>query len=77
MSIKPDSWIRFMAQHCNMIEPFVDRQVRSPESAGPKVVSFGLSSYGYDLRVADEFKVFTNVYNAIVDPKNFKDDSFV
>jgi dCTP deaminase len=64
-----------MALEHRMIEPFVDRQVRTDESA--KLVSFGLSSYGYDLRVADEFKVFTNVYNSIVDPKHFRDDSFV
>ncbi len=77
MSIKPDSWIRFMAQHRNMIEPFVDRQVRTPDQNAEKVVSFGLSSYGYDLRVADEFKIFTNVFNSIVDPKNFKENSFI
>ena len=58
-----------------MIEPFVDRQMRQGETDG--LVSFGLSSYGYDLRVADEFKVFTNVYNSIVDPKHFREDSFV
>ncbi len=77
MSIKSDSWIRTMAQTKGMIEPFVDRQVRSGNHNGSKVISYGLSSYGYDLRVADEFKVFTNVYNSIVDPKSFKDDSFV
>jgi dCTP deaminase len=77
MSIKPDSWIRFMAQHHAMIEPFVDRQVRTVDQETEKKVSFGLSSYGYDLRVADEFKIFTNINNSIVDPKNFKEDSFV
>jgi dCTP deaminase len=76
MSIRPDSWIRLMAQQHKMIEPFVDRQIRTAEQQ-EKVVSFGLSSYGYDLRVADEFKVFTNVFNSIVDPKQFKDDSFI
>ncbi len=60
-----------MALEHGMIEPFEDRQVR----AG--VVSYGLSSYGYDTRVADEFKVFTNVYNTVVDPKNFDPKSFV
>jgi dCTP deaminase len=78
MSIKPDSWIRFMAQHSSMIEPFCDRQVRNAEQVtSPQVISFGLSSYGYDIRVADEFKVFTNVFNAIVDPKDFNDNSFI
>lgn len=64
-----------MALEHRMIEPFVDRQMRNAETT--KLVSFGLSSYGYDLRVADEFKVFTNVYNSIVDPKQFREDSFV
>ena len=77
MSIKADSWIRTMAQTSGMIEPFVDRQVRQADPGVPKVVSFGLSSYGYDIRVADEFKVFTNVYKSIIDPKNFTDNSFV
>jgi len=58
-----------------MIEPFVEGQVRCEE--GQKLVSYGLSSYGYDLRVAEEFKVFTNVYNTVVDPKNFSEDAFV
>ena len=64
-----------MAIEHKMIEPFVDGQIREEE--GRRLVSYGLSSYGYDLRVAKKFKVFTNVYNSIVDPKNFKDDSFV
>ena len=64
-----------MALEKGMIEPFVDRQVR--ESEGKKIVSFGLSSYGYDLRVANEFKVFTNVYHSVVDPKKFREDAFV
>lgn len=75
MSLKSDRWIRKMALEHRMIEPFCDGQVR--EEAGRKIVSFGLSSYGYDLRVAQEFKVFTNVYNSIVDPKNFRSDAFV
>ncbi len=64
-----------MAIEQKMIEPFADRQVR--EEKGERLVSFGLSSYGYDLRVAEEFKVFTNVHNTIVDPKNFNDNAFV
>jgi dCTP deaminase len=71
MAIKSDRWIRQMALERKMIEPFEDRQVRQG------VVSFGLSSYGYDIRVADEFKVFTNVYNTVVDPKRFDPQSFV
>ena len=73
--LQSDRWIRKMALEHRMIEPFVDRQMRQGETDG--LVSFGLSSYGYDLRVADEFKVFTNVYNSIVDPKHFREDSFV
>ena len=71
MAIKADRWIRKMALEHGMIEPFVDSQVR----AG--VVSFGLSSYGYDIRVADEFKVFTNINSTVIDPKNFDPRSFV
>ena len=76
MSIQPDTWIKKMALEHAMIEPFEEKQVRSL-SSDEKVISFGLSSYGYDLRVADEFKVFSNVYNTVVDPKNFDDKSFV
>lgn len=71
MGLKPDHWIRRMALEHKMIEPFVDRQVRE------NVISYGLSSYGYDMRVADEFKIFTNVHSAIVDPKQFAPNSFV
>src|SRR6059036_370828 len=71
MSIKSDTWITRMARECRMIEPFVDEQVRSG------VISYGVSSYGYDVRVGDEFKVFTNVFNTVVDPKNFDPRSFV
>jgi dCTP deaminase len=71
MAIMPDRWIREMALEHGMIEPFVDRQTREG------VISYGLSSYGYDARVAPEFRVFTNVDNALVDPKNFSDRSFV
>jgi dCTP deaminase len=70
-SIKSDKWIKRMALEHGMIEPFEDRQVRHG------VISYGLSSYGYDIRVADEFKVFTNINNTVVDPKNFDDRSFV
>jgi len=70
-SIKADRWIKKMALEHGMIEPFEDRQVR----AG--VISYGLSSYGYDIRVADEFKVFTNINSTVVDPKNFDSRSFV
>jgi dCTP deaminase len=71
MSIRPDHWIEKMALEQGMIEPFEPGQVR----AG--VISYGLSSYGYDIRVADEFKIFTNVNTTIVDPKNFDPSSFV
>jgi dCTP deaminase len=71
MSIKSDRWIREMALKHEMISPFSEKQVRQG------VISYGLSSYGYDLRVADEFKIFTNVNSAIVDPKNFDERSFV
>ena len=71
MSIKPDRWIREMALAHGMIDPFEDRQVRRG------TISYGLSSYGYDMRVAHEFKIFTNVNNAIVDPKAFDEKSFV
>lgn len=71
MGLKPDHWIRKMAQEQRMIEPFVDGQKRDG------VISYGVSSYGYDIRVADEFKIFTNVYSAVVDPKHFDPASMV
>ena len=71
MSIKSDRWIRQMALEHGMIEPFVENQVRQG------VISYGLSSYGYDIRVTDEFKIFTNALSAIVDPKNFQRESFI
>jgi len=77
MSIKSDRWIRRMAREQRMIDPFVDTQVRALDQEGPKVISYGLSSYGYDMRVAPEFKIFTNVLSAIVDPKHFDSKSFV
>lgn len=75
MSPQPDHWIRKMALEEGMIEPFSDHLVR--EANGKKIVSYGLSSYGYDLRVAREFKVFTNLYSTVVDPKAFSEDAFV
>jgi len=71
MSIKSDKWIRKQALENKMIEPFSEKQVREG------VISYGLSSYGYDLRVSNEFKIFTNVNSAIIDPKNFDEKSFV
>lgn len=71
MPIQPDHWIRQQAQQHGMIEPFVEALHREG------VISYGLSSYGYDARVADEFKIFTNVDSATVDPKNFASNSFV
>ncbi len=71
MPIKSDRWIKQMSLEHRMIEPFVEEQVRGG------VISYGLSSYGYDMRVADEWKVFTNVFNTIVDPKHFDPRSFV
>jgi dCTP deaminase len=71
MSIKPDTWIRKMAREHRMIEPFVDDQV----SKG--IISYGVSSYGYDLRVTDEFKIFTNVRSTVVDPKSFDENTMV
>jgi dCTP deaminase len=71
MGLKPDHWIRKMAAEARMIEPYADAQVRDG------VISFGVSSYGYDIRVADEFKIFTNVFSATVDPKHFDPQSMV
>lgn len=76
MSILSDKEIRRLATAQKMIEPFIERQVREL-GAREHVISYGLSSYGYDLRVADEFKVFTNVFNTVVDPKHFDPKSFV
>lgn len=75
MSIKSDAWIRRMAEQQQLIEPFEPGQVRS-NSQG-KIVSYGTSSYGYDVRCAPEFKIFTNINSAIVDPKDFDANSFV
>ncbi len=75
VSIKEDTWIEKMAEEHGMIEPFERGQVK--QVGDKKVVSYGLSSYGYDLRVTNKFKVFTNVNNSVVDPKNFTEDAFV
>jgi dCTP deaminase len=75
MTIKSDKWIRRMAASHGMIEPFEPTLVR--EVNGNKIVSYGTSSYGYDIRCADEFRVFTNINSTIVDPKNFDPSSFV
>lgn len=71
MAVLSDIWIREVSQKKNMIDPFVDRQ------QGKGIISYGLSSFGYDARVANEFKIFTNVDSAVIDPKNFDDNSFV
>jgi dCTP deaminase len=76
MSVHSDTWIRRMAVEHTLIDPFAEKQIRQLED-GSRAISYGLSSYGYDLRVSDEFKVFTNVYSTVVDPKNFDERSFV
>jgi dCTP deaminase len=75
MSIKSDKWIRRMAAEQDMLSPFEPGQIR--EANGEKIISYGTSSYGYDVRCSNEFKIFTNINSAIVDPKNFDDASFV
>lgn len=75
VSIKSDQWIRQVAIEKQMIEPFEPNQVR--EISGEKIISFGTSSYGYDIRCADEFKIFTNINSTIVDPKDFNPKNFV
>ena len=75
MSIKSDRWIRSMVEEFAMIEPYEADQVRY--CGGDRVISYGVSSYGYDVRCADEFKIFTNVHSKIVDPKDFDRDAFV
>ena len=71
MAIKSDKWIRSMSLENDMISPFEDKQVSKQK------ISYGLSSYGYDIRVTDEYKIFTNVNNSIIDPKRFDENSFV
>jgi dCTP deaminase len=75
LTIKSDRWIARMASEHGMIEPFESGQVRQVE--GRRVISYGLSSYGYDIRCSNQFKIFTNVYSAIVDPKRFDMNSFI
>lgn len=75
MSIKPDRWIRRMAVEHGMISPFEPGQVR--RTNGAPIVSYGTSSYGYDVRCAGEFKIFTNINSTIIDPKQFDANSFV
>ena len=75
MSIKSDKWIRRMAEQHGMIDPFEPKQVR--QGANGKIISHGTSSYGYDIRCSNEFKIFTNINSAIVDPKAFSPTSFV
>ena len=76
MTIKSDKWIRKMAIEDGMIEPFQEDQIRYSDD-NSRLISYGLSSYGYDVRCANEFKVFTNIHSAIVDPKSFDEKSFV
>ena len=76
MSIKSDKWIRQMALEHDMISPFEPNQVKQ-NAAGERMVSYGTSSYGYDIRCSKEFKLFTNINSTIVDPKNFDPNSFV
>ena len=73
--IKPDHWIRNMAEREDMISPFEPNQIKENDSG--RIVSYGTSSYGYDVRCSNEFRIFTNINSAVVDPKNFDEDSFV
>ncbi len=75
MSIKSDKWIKKMSQKSEMITPFEPQQIRKSENQ--KIISYGTSSYGYDVRCSTEFKIFTNINHNIVDPKNFDEQSFV
>lgn len=76
MSIKSDNWIKKMALENGMIEPFASEQVNKDDN-GERIISYGLSSYGYDIRCKDEFKIFTNINNSHVDPKSFDPSTFV
>tara|TARA_Y100000768_G_scaffold206665_1_gene155763 strand:+ start:473 stop:1042 length:570 start_codon:yes stop_codon:yes gene_type:complete len=76
MSIKSDKWIKKMSLEHEMIKPFSEAQIRLDDN-GNKLISYGVSSYGYDVRCSNEFKVFTNIHSAIVDPKSFDENSFV
>ncbi|MCH9612880.1 MAG: dCTP deaminase [Chlamydiia bacterium] len=75
MGVQPDEWIEYMAEEHGMIEPFVDHHVS--KVGDKKIISYGLSSYGYDLRVSNKFKIFTNVNNSVVDPKGFNSSEFI
>ena len=75
MSIKSDKWIKQQAINSNLIDPFEPEQVRNID--GQKIISYGVSSYGYDVRCANEFKIFTNTFSSVVDPKNFDEKSFI
>ena len=75
MSIKSDNWIIEQAQKTQLIKPFEKEQIREVDNK--KVISYGVSSYGYDVRCANEFKIFTNTFSSVVDPKNFDEKSFV
>lgn len=75
MGLKSDNWIKKMALESKMIEPFIEQQTKISNES--KVISYGVSSYGYDVRSADEFKIFTNINSVIVDPKNFDPASFI
>ena len=76
MSIKSDNWIKKMSNEQDMIKPFSENQIRFDDN-GNKLISYGVSSYGYDVRCSSEFKVFTNIHSAMVDPKCFDEQSFV
>ena len=71
MSIQPDSWIKKMCKESKMIDPFIDHQISDGK------ISYGLSSMGYDVRISDEYRIFTNVNTSLVDPKNFSDENFI
>lgn len=75
MTIKSDKWIKEMASNHGMINPFSDKQIRKRNQE--RIISYGTSSFGYDVRCSNEFKVFTNIHSAIVDPKEFDESSFV
>ena len=75
MSIKSDKWIKQQATNSNLIDPFEPEQVRNID--GQKIISYGVSSYGYDVRCANEFKIYTNTFSSVVDPKNFDEKSFI
>ena len=73
--LRGDTWIEYMAVNHNMIDPFINHQVRFVN--GRRVISYGLSSYGFDVQVSDEYKIFTNLWNGLIDPKDFNEDNFV